>query len=112
MPHLSTELTLLSSTLSSIQLEGTLPPRPRRPLPRPRGFWIDGWTGSSGPPRPRPRPRPPVGWMEDDGRDDSSTCFGLFLLPGFLPLFFTGAGSLDWLANTETGFSTLNNDYD
>ena len=50
--------------------------------------------------------------MEDDGRDESSTCFGLFLLPGGLPLFFTGAGSLDWLANTETGFSTLNDDHD
>ena len=127
LAHLSAELTLISSTLSSliaslssIQLGGTRPrPRPPRPLPRP-------------PPRPLPRPRgscmdgrledgldlsisfglflfpflrPQVlltGGMEDgrideDGLDNSSTSFGLFLLPGDLPgfLFSTGAGSVN-----------------
>ena len=66
-------------------------------------------------PRPRPRPRPlplprPRG-LGQDGREESSEVFGLFLLPGGRPrpLFTSwtgmaaGAGqTLDWSARTQT----------
>ena len=69
VPYLSTELTLFSLAVSSIQPEG-LKPQP--------------W--------PRPRPRPD-GWMEADGLEASF--FFLFLLPRGLPLpLLTGAGSI------------------
>ena len=80
VPYLSTELTLFSLAVSSIQPEGLKPrprprPRPRPLLPsRPWGFWTDGW-------------------MEADGLEASS--FFLFLLPCGLPLpLLTGAGSI------------------
>ena len=123
LAHLSAELTLISSTLSSliaplssIQLGGTRPrPRPPRPLPRPlprpRGSSMDGRLEDGLDSSisfglfllPFLRPRVLLtGGMEDgrideDGLDNSSTSFGLFLLPGGLPgfLFSTGAGSVN-----------------
>ena len=68
VPYLSTELTLFSLAVSSIQPEGLKPPS------RPWGFWTDGW-------------------MEADGLEASF--FFLFLLPRGLPLpLLTGAGSI------------------
>ena len=86
VPYLSTELTLFSLAVSSIQPEGL------KPLPRPRPL-----------PCPRPRPRPLLpsrpwgfwtdGWMEADGMEASF--FFLFLLTCGLPLpLLTGAGSI------------------
>ena len=71
-------------------------------LPRPR-------------PRPLPLPRPRPRGLGQDGREESSEVFGLFLLPGGRPRpLFTrwtgwtwmaaGAGkTLDWSAITDTG---------
>ena len=117
LTHLSAELTLISSTLSSliaslssIQLGGTRPrPRPPRPLPRPlprpRGSCMDGRLedgldssisfGLFLLPFLRPLFFLTGGRIDDDGLDNSSTSFGLFLLPSGLPgfLFSTGAGA-------------------
>ena len=90
MPHLSTELTCSSPTLSSIQLGGTatfplsfpLPLPLPLPFPRPWGFWMDGR-------------------MEEDGLDESSTTF--LGLPRF-PAGFGMDGSFLGLPRFLVGF--------